>query len=81
MDILDHMDLLLAKAAEQGREPLHLVLRQNDWIEIGHRFRQDLLPDPSAVGANTYKGVPIHFAALGNEAIVGLVDRNGQPVE
>lgn len=80
MDIFEAMDLLLASADERGREPLHWQMRQQDWLEIGRQFRANLLKNPAAVGANTYKGIPVHFSKLTENAIVGLVDGEGPNV-
>jgi hypothetical protein len=80
MDILDAMDLLLASAAERGRKPRHWIIRQDDWDVIGEQFRAGNLPDPAAIGAITYKEVPVHFGNLNNRGDVGLMDWDGQEV-
>ena len=77
IDIIDAMDRLLASIQEQGREPLHWQIRQEDWLKIGERFKLDLIADPKTVGANTYKGVPVHFSNLHEGAIVGIVVQAG----
>ncbi len=80
MEILEHMDRLLMKVQEQGREAQHWVIRQRDWLEIGERFRNGLIADPTSVGSNTYMGVPVHFSHLNDGEIVGIVDRGGERI-
>ena len=76
-DILATMDDLLVSVEEAGREPQHWLIRQSDWLEIGRRFRDGDVPDPSAIGAASYREVPVHYSDLEPPAVVGIVDRAG----
>jgi hypothetical protein len=80
-DILGHMDRLLSSATEQGLEPDHFLVREEDWAVIAEVHGEDLMPDAAHVSANAYKGIPVQFAALTDSQIVGLVDRLGHSVE
>lgn len=77
------MDSLLRQLEAQGREPQHWVIRRADWLEIGAKLADEvgrnLLPD-TAIVANSYRGVPVHFANLHDGAIVGIVDRQGEQI-
>lgn len=75
------MDGLLAAAAESAREPLHWIMPQSDWLAIRECFQQELLADPTVVGANTYKGVPVHFGSVTDNQLVALVDQHGAKVD
>jgi hypothetical protein len=78
--VIEHMDRLIMQAEDAGRVPLHFMVRQSDWIEIGKRFRANNLPDMAAIGRNTYRGVPIHMSALSDSQIAGLVDGAGNAI-
>ena len=76
-DILTVMDDLLTSVISAGRVPEHWLLRQSDWEEIARRFEEKEVPDLDAIGASTYKEVPVHFSELHDGAIVGIVDKAG----
>ena len=74
-ETLSAMDHLLESATEQGREPQHWIMRKDDWLEIGEALRANLINDPTTVGSNTYRGVPVHFT--NDDVIVGLMTSPG----
>lgn len=80
MDILDHMDRLLASVTEQGREPEHWQMKEEDWLEILARRDGNTLVavDPAQIAPKSYKGIPIEFVAGSELFIVGLMDREGR---
>jgi hypothetical protein len=39
-----------------------------------------LITDPSRVGANTYREVPVHFSHLNESEIVGIVVEYADPI-
>jgi hypothetical protein len=80
MMVLQAMDQLLEAALAEEREPQYWVINQEDWLEIGAKFRAGTLDNPDAIGATTYMGVPIHFAAMKARS-VGLVDTAGAKME
>lgn len=80
MDALVHMDMLLVNAANQGREPQHWFMRENDWLAIEMRVRKNKVPDLANFGERAYKGVPVHFMNFNAETIVVLIDRLGRQV-
>ena len=80
MMVLQAMDQLLEATLAEDREPQYWVITQKDWLEIVARFRAGTLNNPDALGTTTYRGVPIHFAAM-KERSVGLVDTTGTKTE
>lgn len=80
MRMLHAMDQLLDAALQAGREPKHWVIRQDDWLEMVARLNADRI-DQSLFPANTYRGVPAHFSAMNDNAMVGLVDAAGSVTE
>lgn len=75
--ILNTLDNLLLYARDAGREPVHFTIHRDDWLSLKNNLAANLVPDPSDFGTNTYKGVPVHFHAGGNNHVY-FVDTAGQ---
>lgn len=78
--LLREMDGILADAREADKKPLHWTLMQDDWLAIGREFRRNrmLVEDPTTVGTNTYRGIPVHFGTIGGKRVV--LHSQGDPV-
>jgi hypothetical protein len=76
MDIRQHLDALLAHAAELGRVPQRFVVREEDWGELASRYHLD--PDPKTEGVMQYCGVLVEFGQVSQRMIAALYDTNGE---
>jgi hypothetical protein len=73
IEILKAMDNLLSGCDEQGVEPKHWVMPQEEWLRLIKAVQESAIADISNFQANKYRDVPVHFSELGAGRIVGLV--------
>lgn len=73
MDILEHMDVLLAGTIEHGDAPNRWIVREEDWRALAQVYASNDALAKGVFAARQYKDAPVEFGDLGEREIVVLV--------